>query len=316
MTEPGWQRRDCKRWPHPEPREGVLEIQHTNRRQTTTPASWLRSSGGWWASLCGTGSRFTVPVASVILRRMTTGPSRVDRFERRTEWPLAALALIFMVAYALPILRASLSSSWRHACTVTAYTVWVIFVVEFITRLVLSNRRGAYAVRHVPDLLMVALPMLRPLRLLRFLVLLRMINRRATASLRGRVAVYVVTSAALILLIAALAMLDAERHNPDANITSFGDALWWAVATMSTVGYGDKYPTTGDGRYIAAGLMLAGIALLGIVTASIAAWLIEQVRNVETETQTATRGDIAQLRAEIARLNQALIQQATDQEPE
>jgi voltage-gated potassium channel len=154
--------------------------------------------------------------------------------------------------------------------------------------------------------------MLRPLRLLRFLVLLRMINRRATASLRGRVVIYVVTSAVLVLLIAALAMLDAERHNPHANIKTFGDALWWAVTTMSTVGYGDRFPTTGDGRYIAAGLMLAGIALLGAVTASIAAWLIEQVRNAETEAQTATRGDIAELRAEIASLSTALAQRDAD----
>jgi voltage-gated potassium channel len=188
----------------------------------------------------------------------------------------------------------------------------VVFVIEFVTRLVLADRRGRYAVRHVPDVLMVALPMLRPLRLLRFLVLLRMLNRRATASLSGRVGIYVVASAGLVLLVAALAMLDAERHDPQANIKTFGDALWWAVSTMTTVGYGDRFPTTSDGRYIGAGLMLAGIALLGVVTASIASWLIEQVRNVEADAQTATRGDMAELRAEIARLSKALAQRDAD----
>jgi hypothetical protein len=101
---------------------------------------------------------------SVILRRMTTGLSWVDRFERRTEWPLAGLALVFLVAYAWPILHPGLSRSWRHICTVTAYAIWATLVVEFIIRLLLTDRRSAYAVRHVPDLLMVALPMLRPLR--------------------------------------------------------------------------------------------------------------------------------------------------------
>ena len=235
-------------------------------------------------------------------------PSRVDRFERRTELPLAVLALVFLVVYAWPILHPGMSSSWRHVCTVTDYVIWVVFVVEFITRLVLADRRGQYAVRHVPDVLMVALPILRPLRLLRFLVLLRMLNRRATASLRGRVVIYVVASAGLVLLIAALAILEVERHNPQANIKTFGDALWWAAATMSTVGYGDRFPITGDGRVIAVGLMVAGIALLGVVTASFASWLIEQVRDVETEAQTATRGDIAELRAEIARLTAAMAQ--------
>src|SRR5205823_6319635 len=179
------------------------------------------------------------------------------------------------------------------------YVIWVLFVVEFIARIVLAKRRVDYAVKHAADVLMVALPMLRPLRLLRFLVLLRMLNRRATASLHGRVAVYVVASASLVLLISALAMLEAERRNPQTDINSFGDAVWWAVTTMSTVGYGDLYPTTSDGRYIGAGLMVAGIALLGVVTASLAAWLIKQVRSVESEAQGATRGDIAELRAEI-----------------
>jgi voltage-gated potassium channel len=232
----------------------------------------------------------------------------VDRFERRTELPLAVLALVFLVAYAWPILHHGMSPSWRHVCEVIDYVIWVVFVVEFITRLVLSDRRGDYAVRHIPDLLMVALPLLRPLRLLRFLVLLRMINRRAAASLRGRVIMYVIASAGLVLLIAALAILEAERRNPQANIKTFGDALWWAITTMTTVGYGDRFPTTGEGRYIGAGLMLAGIALLGVVTASIASWLIEQVRHVETDAQAATRDDIKELRAEIARLSTALAQ--------
>jgi voltage-gated potassium channel len=241
---------------------------------------------------------------------MTTGDTRLARFERRTEWPLAVLALAFLVAYAWPILEPDLSSPWRHVCAVTDYLIWAVFAVEFIARLTLADRRGDYAFRHIPDLLMVALPMLRPLRLLRFLVLLRMINRRITATLRGRVITYVVASASLVTLIAALAMLDAERHNPQANIKSFGDALWWALSTMTTVGYGDRYPTSGEGRYIGAGLMLAGIALLGVVTASIASWMVEQVRNVEADARVATSGDIAELRAEIARLNTALAQRA------
>jgi voltage-gated potassium channel len=91
------------------------------------------------------------------------------------------LALLFLVAYAWPILQPGISSSWRHVCTVADLVIWVVFVIEFITRLVLADRRGHYAVRHVPDVLMVALPVLRPFGLLRFLVLLRMLNRRATA---------------------------------------------------------------------------------------------------------------------------------------
>jgi voltage-gated potassium channel len=247
-------------------------------------------------------------------RNISAASSRVDRFERRTEWPLAILALIFLAVYAWPILQPDISPFWRHVCTLINLAIWIAFVAEFMARLVLAEQRGRYAARHIPDVLMVALPMLRPLRLLRFLVLLRMINKRATASLHGRIVAYVMGSASLVLVISALAMLDAEQHNPQANITSLGDALRWAVTTMSTVGYGDRYPTTGDGRLIATGLMLAGVALLGVVTATFASWLIAQVRQIESQAQTATRSDIEQLRADIARLSQALARREADRD--
>jgi len=99
---------------------------------------------------------------------MTTGTSRVDRFERRTEWPLAVLALVFLAAYAWPILQPDISPVWKHVCTVIDLLIWMVFVVEFVARLVLAERRVQYAGRHIPDVLMVALPVLRPLRLLRF----------------------------------------------------------------------------------------------------------------------------------------------------
>jgi voltage-gated potassium channel len=91
------------------------------------------------------------------------------------------------------------------------------------------------------------------------------------------VAVYIAGGASLLAVCAALAVLDAERSNPDANIVDFGDAIWWAVTTMTTVGYGDRFPVTPVGRLVAFGLMIGGIALLGTVTATLASWLVETV---------------------------------------
>ena len=84
-------------------------------------------------------------------------------------------------------------------------------------------------------------------------------------SLRGRVATYVAGSAAL-LVFGALAVLDAEQSVPDAKILTFGDALWWAVTTITTVGYGDLDPVTAVGRAVAVALMLSGIAVTGAVS--------------------------------------------------
>jgi len=152
----------------------------------------------------------------------------------------------------------------------------------------------------------VALPLLRPLRLLRLVTLLSVLNRYAGGSLRGRVAVYVAGSTALVLFVSALAVLDAERGAEGANIAGFTDALWWAMTTVTTVGYGDRFPVTPTGRVVAGGLMLAGIALLGVVTASLASWLIERVAQVEEQSQAATRRDVAALTDEVRALRSEL----------
>jgi voltage-gated potassium channel len=147
---------------------------------------------------------------------------------------------------------------------------------------------------------------LRPLRMLRLVTLLSSLNRRAASSLRGRVAVYVCGATVLVVFCAALAEVNAERRNPDANITTFRDAAWWAISTITTVGYGDRYPTTTEGRLVAALLMLGGIALLGVVTASLASWLLDKVRQVEAESQAATRADIHELSLQITTLQQEI----------
>ena len=66
-----------------------------------------------------------------------------------------------------------------------------------------------------------------------------------------------------------------ERAVEGSNIRNFGDGLWWAVTTVTTVGYGDRYPTTTQGRFLAAATMIMGISLMGVITASVAAWFIK-----------------------------------------
>ncbi|HWC21496.1 MAG TPA: potassium channel family protein [Flexivirga sp.] len=112
----------------------------------------------------------------------------------------------------------------------------------------------------------------------------------------------------LLLFVGALAVLDAERTAPGSSIQSFGEALWWSLVTVSTVGYGDFYPVTTTGRLVGAGLMVAGIALLGVVTASVATWFIDKVREIDTDADAATRRDIAELNAKIDALHALLNQ--------
>lgn len=93
---------------------------------------------------------------------------------------------------------------------------------------------------------------------------------------------------------AAIAVLDAERGKQNSNIDDIGDALWWAVTTITTVGYGDRYPVTAVGRLVAAALMVFGIALLGVLTASIAAWFVRVVQESDGRDGDRTaRGALA-----------------------
>lgn len=220
---------------------------------------------------------------------------RVRQWISRTEWFLAGVALLFLLAYAWPILDPSLSRGWRRACGVVQFGAWVVFLVDYVGRLWSAHNRRRYFTKHLLDLVIVALPALRPLRLLRLVVLFRVLNRKAAASLRGRVPLYVSVSAATLVVCGALAVLDAERHAAGSNITSFGNALWWAVVTVTTVGYGDHFPVTVEGRFVAAGLMIGGVALIGVVTASFAAWFIDRVRDEEEEAQAATRRDLDEI---------------------
>lgn len=229
----------------------------------------------------------------------------LDTWERRTDWPLAGLALVFLGCYAWPILDPGLASPVRTALGVGGIAIWALFAIDYAARVYLAEHRGRYVRRHVPDLALLILPMLRPLRALRVLLAFTKVNRRAATSFRGQAAIYVAGAAATGVFVAALAMLDAERGHPGAAIDTFGDALWWACTTVTTVGYGDEFPVTAEGRLIAVGLMLAGIALLGVVTAALASWFVERIGRVE-EAEQQTQRDLDVILAELRDLRAAV----------
>jgi voltage-gated potassium channel len=221
------------------------------------------------------------------------------------EWPLTVAAVVFLGAYAWPILDPGLPDGWRIGCEVVGWTVWAVFLVDYVARVYLADDRLSWLVHHPLELLVLLLPMLRPLRVLRLVTLLRVLNRSAAGNLRGRVAIYVTVGSSLIAFVAALAVLEAERGTEGALITSFGDAMWWACTTMTTVGYGDTYPISTAGRFIGVGLMVGGIALLGTVTATFASWLVNAVRDEQEETETqldAVQAELLELRDRLDRV--------------
>jgi voltage-gated potassium channel len=161
---------------------------------------------------------------------------RAIRYEQRTQVPLIVLAVIFLAVYAWPILDPHLPTGARGACTGTGYGIWVIFIADYLVRLALADRRLAFIRRNWFDVPLLAFPMLRPLRLLRGLVALRLLSRGGVGFARGKVVTSIAGAVAAGGTVAALALLDAERSNPDANIRNYGDALWWAMSTITNDG--------------------------------------------------------------------------------
>ena len=134
---------------------------------------------------------------------------------------------------------------------------------------------------------------LRAGRLLRLIRLLRVI--RAFRSARQLVSYLfkdksqgaftsVSIIAILLVIFSAIAILQVET-DPNSNIKTAEDAIWWAYVTITTVGYGDKFPVTTEGRIIAAILMTAGVGLFGTFTAYVASWFVTDNKPVETKQE-------------------------------
>lgn len=244
-------------------------------------------------------------------------PSRQLLWERRSQTPLLLLAVAFAVAYAVPIVAPDASARVHGACAWVEWTVWGAFAVDYLVRLVLSPDRRRFVRTHWLDLAAVVLPLVQPLRLLRLVATLMLVGRRARMAPQIQLTTYVAGSVVGLLMFGSLAVLSVERDAPDGNIKNLGDAVWWSFTTMTTVGYGDHSPTTGLGRVLAVGLMLSGIALLGVVTANIAAWFIsrferdDQAERLQLAALRELQAEVRALRGEVARLGGGAADTAT-----
>jgi voltage-gated potassium channel len=230
------------------------------------------------------------------------------QWEAKTEWPLAAVALAFLGLYSVQVLG-QLHGAPERSVEHVLLVLYVIFVADYVVRLYLAENRLHWFLSHLLDLAAVALPFLRPLRVLRLVAVVEALQRAIGGAIRGGVIIYSALSAIVLVYAASLAVLDAERSAPNAFIRNFGDAVWWAISTITTVGYGEFYPVTAVGRTVAVLLMIGGISLIGTITATVASWIVERVAQQDSTRQYATVAHIEELRAEIAKLTELVADQ-------
>ncbi len=231
--------------------------------------------------------------------------NRLQRWERHAEWPLAVAAVVFLVLFSRQVLVEPRGHEARIVWAVN-WAIWGLFFLDYFVRLYLAPDRGHWFVRHLLDFAIVTLPLARPLRLLRLLVLIEVLQKAVGDAFRGRIVVYTVSGVFLLIYTASLAVFDKERYLPGATINSFGKALWWSITTVTTVGYGDVYPVTNTGRVIAVLLMVGGISMVGVVTGTLASWIIQRVAEEDAAIQSVTVAHVEEFRSEIRTLGQQL----------
>ena len=208
---------------------------------------------------------------------------KMDAYKKFSFWPLNFLAFAYVVAFVLNNFHTSIAQSHKSLFLVVDNLVWGVFVLDYALMFFLSSNKKRYFQTHILDLILVIFPFLRLLRILRLLTLLTKQLNGLKERIFISVPIYTGAAAALLVLLGGAAVFDIESAQDGSNIKTPSDALWWAAVTITTVGYGDRFPVTDQGRLLGVGLMICGIAVVGTITASFAGWLISQIKEVEDE---------------------------------
>ena len=200
---------------------------------------------------------------------VSESPDRLQKIERRTELPLMLASFALM-----PIITGlyfwDLSPVETRIYTVLEIAIWALFAFTFIIKLAMAPSKLSYLRRNWPEVLLVLIPVLRPLRIIAAIMfVVRDVSRWRHLVTFETLIAYGIG----IVLLAATIVTTAEQNAAGANIRSFPDALYWSLVTVSTVGYGDHYPVTVVGKFTAVALMFFGIGIFaGIVAAIVSAF--------------------------------------------
>lgn len=192
------------------------------------------------------------------------------------------------------IIEASASGGWKTFALAANWLIWCVFAVDLAYVLIVAQRKGAALRAHWLDVAVVVLTIpvwvqaLSSLRFLRFGRVFRLLRAsalitravQAERSLTSGTTLRLVALATLFLVVIAGA---AQATFDSGDFATVWDGVWWSVVTITTVGYGDKYPTTVSGRMIGIVVMLVGIGFLSVLTATIASHFVKAERSSETE---------------------------------
>ena len=224
------------------------------------------------------------------------------------------LYMLILSTFAIAVLVAdwilALSPATHNVLQTTDTLLCVLFFCDFIRNMIRAPSRRVYFVRAGWLDLLSSIPTIGALRLGRLVRIGRIVRLlRAMRSLRTisqvmlrRRAESALSAAALVSVVmtvfGSLAVLQFEQV-PTSNIKTGSDALWWAFATITTVGYGDRYPVTLEGRLVAGLLMVAGVGLFGALSGLVASWFLHPEDRAQVDQLEALREEVARLAAAV-----------------
>lgn len=243
----------------------------------------------------------TTPTTPTMTEPETRRVEILQAYEARTDLLLSALALVYLVTFSAQAMFYEPDATWYRWATVFGNILWVLFAADLAFRIALSPRRWFFIRTHLLDVITVALPQFRALRVLRAFTSDGILSK-GKGAVTGKAVASAGIALAIVVWVGSLMVLSAERGAPGAEITSFGDAIWWSFETVTTVGYGDFVPVTWAGRAYATLIMLVGISVLGVVSAGMAATLVKQNKPAPAPAPAPTPTD--EVLKELAELKQ------------
>ncbi|HTV11501.1 MAG TPA: potassium channel family protein [Acidimicrobiales bacterium] len=220
----------------------------------------------------------------------------VDRIEQAMKYPMAVLGTAWLVV-AIVVLTGDIGGSAPIALVGTLFVLWALLLLEYLVRLAVTPDRRAYLKRRWVEPATVVVPPLQSLHLVgieKMTLIVYEAELRVEAILKhhGLFRVLIATGATLFL--GAWLVLLLERNAKGSNIHDYADALWWAIVTVTTVGYGDRYPVSAGGRAVAVVLMLVGIGLIGVLTATVASVFIKEHSDASKDAFQKGHADLGQ----------------------
>ena len=225
----------------------------------------------------------------------------LTRYIARTQAGLDLVAVCTIWLTILPLTGIADQQTWPFWMA-GRLALSLVFLTDLVIRSRLSREHWRYPVRHP---VLVAAVIFPPVRVLFSLRLLRQVFHR------GNLVVFISVSLLLVVNL-CLIVWGFESTAPGANITTIGEALWWGVVTVTTVGYGDYVPITVGGRLTAVALLALGVITLATITAHIASSFQEQAARARQRREAPTGPTSAELAESLARIEALLTAAGVD----